>query len=207
MTSRVRPTRAGRIRDGGAGTRRDCAADPLCGAAGDFTPALLPPRAVVVSAPRSVATAPVPPAPLPRVVSVPLAQQQPRAASAPAMTTTAAARTSGPAVSATQQPAAQSTMPSEPRPVALAQLSADQRRELPAMVMGGSIWSDNARAASSSSTDRWFVKANSRGGCHPRTHRAQGGHPALARPPNRSAALTAVELVVEALVEPVARRS
>jgi general secretion pathway protein B len=30
------------------------------------------------------------------------------------------------------------------RPVQLAQLSAELRRELPAMVLGGAIWSDNA---------------------------------------------------------------
>lgn len=34
--------------------------------------------------------------------------------------------------------------PAPPRTVTMAQLSADQRRELPPMVIGGSIWSDNA---------------------------------------------------------------
>ncbi len=101
-----------------------------------------PPATVDVAAP---APAPVPeprpetvaapaPSPLPVVVSAPPA---PRAA--PAL---AAAPVAGPAATASTATAPSAAGVTAPTP--LAALTPAQRRELPSLVMGGSIWSDNA---------------------------------------------------------------
>ena len=74
----------------------------------------------------------LPPAVLPQVVSAP----PPAVLPAP--------RAEAPAAKAsTPLPSAAPGAPAAPRPLAIAELSADQRRDLPAMVIGGSIWSDN----------------------------------------------------------------
>ena len=95
------------------------------------TPAPLP---VVASAP-APAPRPTPavtprPAPLPVVVSAP---PVPALAPAPAV----------PAPVPLLEPAVANTAPG-PRTVRLADLSAEQRRELPALSMGGSVWSESA---------------------------------------------------------------
>jgi general secretion pathway protein B len=86
-----------------------------------------------VSAPAPAPTAAAvadlrPPAPLPVVVSAPPAPV-PAASAAP------------PAAPSTTPPTA---APAAPRALAWAELSAEQKRELPPLVVGGSIWSDNA---------------------------------------------------------------
>ncbi len=74
----------------------------------------------------------LPPAVLPQVVSAP----PPAVLPAP--------RPEAPAAKASPPlPSAAPGAPAAPRPLAIAELSADQRRDLPAMVIGGSIWSDN----------------------------------------------------------------
>lgn len=84
------------------------------------------PTPVVVAAPAPVAVAPSA-APLPVVVSAPVPVAVPAPAPVPA------AAPSPPPVAA-----------APPRVPTLAELSAEQRRELPPLVMGGSIWSENA---------------------------------------------------------------
>jgi general secretion pathway protein B len=98
--------------------------------------------------PRATAPAPrpaPPPAPLPtlpQVVSVPPPAAQPaRPAAAPVPGTNAAPALPPAAAASNPSPPA---APAAPRVLTLAQLNAEQRRELPAMAVGGSIWSDNA---------------------------------------------------------------
>jgi general secretion pathway protein B len=96
---------------------------------------VLPPRvakvpATAVAAPEVVAPQPHPqpqPLPLPIVVSAPVPPAPVPAAKAPPV-------------------AAPTKVAAEPEPtlLALAQLSAEQRRELPPLVLGGSIWSTSA---------------------------------------------------------------
>ena len=83
-----------------------------------------PAPAPVVSMPAAPAVAPAPAPALPVVVSAPPAP-------APA----------APAASAPPPPVASAPAARTPT---LAELSAEQRRELPPLVMGGSIWSENA---------------------------------------------------------------
>lgn len=72
-------------------------------------------------------------APLPLVVSAPPA---PPVTAAPAVVDKPAA----PAVAAPRAPSA----PGLPRALRLSELTAEQRRELPSMSLGGSVWSDSA---------------------------------------------------------------
>lgn len=96
--------------------------------AGGAAPAAVP-AAAVTAVPPAPAPEPTPaPTPLPLVVSAP----PPAPATAPAP---AAADT--PAVAAAAAPAAA-------RVLRLSELSAEQRRELPSMSLGGSVWSDSA---------------------------------------------------------------
>lgn len=68
----------------------------------------------------------------------------PQVVSAPPPAVLPAPRAEAPAAKAsTPLPSAAPGAPAAPRPLAIAELSADQRRDLPAMVIGGSIWSDN----------------------------------------------------------------
>lgn len=90
-------------------------------------PATLPPPAAALPAP------PAPPAPLPLVVSAPPAEPAPRVASAT------------PAPSPALPPSA----PAAPTPIVtqvrrLAELPPEQRRELPPLVVSGSVWSEQA---------------------------------------------------------------
>lgn len=90
-------------------------------------PAAAPAAAVpAVSAPVAPPLA-SPPPPLPIVVSAPPQPAQPAVAAAPL-----------------SAPAAAASRPAAAPPTPLAALSADQRRELPPLVLGGSIWSDSA---------------------------------------------------------------
>lgn len=92
-------------------------------------PVAVPAAASAPAQPRRAAEAPAPvvPAPLPQVVSAPAPPLPPPVA--------AIARAAAPAVP--QAPAR------APTP---ADLAPDQRRELPALAVGGSVWSDNAAA-------------------------------------------------------------
>ena len=92
----------------------------------------------VVAAPISApAVAPVPaPIPLPIVVSA--APATPAPAPAPAQTPTQTQSASPPAA-----PAAVQASAAQPKAVPLQQLAADLRRELPPLVVGGSVWSDS----------------------------------------------------------------
>ena len=119
------------------------------------TPAALPAVAPAPAPAPALAPLPAPavtprPAPLPVVVSAPPAPvpvqvplQVPVQAQAQAQ---APGPGPGPAVLTPvplPAPAAQSTAPA-PRTVRLADLSAEQRRELPTLSMGGSVWSESA---------------------------------------------------------------
>jgi general secretion pathway protein B len=121
------------------------AATPIAASPPSATP---PPAAAAAAAPVAVAPAPMTPA-LPVVVSAP-----PAAAANPAavvvsakpdmpakvpLRATAPAAASDSAKAPTQPPGK-----AEPQTLTLAQLSPEQRRELPPMVVGGSVWSDNA---------------------------------------------------------------
>lgn len=89
--------------------------------------------APVSATPAAVAPAPAPlPAPLPVVVSAPAAPPSP----APAVNTAPSSAVPASAV----VPAA----PPPPRALRLSELSAEQRRELPSMSLGGSVYSDSA---------------------------------------------------------------
>lgn len=90
------------------------------------------PLPMVVSAPAPVALVPGPAAPVPRPASTPPAALP--AATAPP---SAAAGAGTPPVP---------PMPAAPRSVKLAELSAEQRRELPPLALGGSIWSESVLA-------------------------------------------------------------
>lgn len=83
----------------------------------------------VASAPVPAAQA-VPPAPLPQVVSVPPVVAAPAPVPAPVVAPVIAAPAAAPA----------------PRSLTLAELTPEQRRELPPLVMGGSIWSENVQS-------------------------------------------------------------
>jgi general secretion pathway protein B len=84
---------------------------------------------VVVATPQAAPAAPAP-APLPRVVSVPPVVVAP-----------------APAPVARQPPApAPAPAVAVPRTLTLAELTPEQRRELPPLVMGGSIWSENPQS-------------------------------------------------------------
>lgn len=96
-------------------------------------PALGAPRAAEAGG--SVTPSPAPPAPLPLVVSAPPA--------APGIAAPAAAATAIADARPAPVPAAAS-VPAAPVTVALAALTPEQRRDLPPLAMGGSIWSDNA---------------------------------------------------------------
>lgn len=96
------------------------------------TPALAP-TAAPTGAPAAAPTAAPTPAPLPVVVSAP-----PAPSPAPAPTSTAAA---SPAPAAAVSPSASTPAP---RVVRLADLNAEQRRDLPPLSMGGSVWSESS---------------------------------------------------------------
>lgn len=103
------------------------------GTAGTAPPVPVPvPSAVLVTAPATV------PPPLPTVVSVPAPSPSPSAA--------VAAVPAAPLPPPVSSPAALPAAVAAPRSVALAELTPEQRREMPALAMGGSIWSDNALA-------------------------------------------------------------
>ncbi|RVU47440.1 general secretion pathway protein GspB [Rubrivivax rivuli] len=90
-------------------------------------PAAAPAPAVVAAPPAA------PPAPLPLVVSAPTPTVGADAPAAPA----------APAVA--DRPAAPAPAPAPaPRALRLSELTAEQRRELPSMSLGGSVWSDSA---------------------------------------------------------------
>ena len=108
------------------------AATPASAGTAGTAPPVPVPSAVLVTAPATV------PPPLPTVVSVPAPSPSPSAA-VPA----APAAQLPPPVSS---PAALPAAVTAPRSVALAELTPEQRREMPALAMGGSIWSDNALA-------------------------------------------------------------
>jgi general secretion pathway protein B len=115
-----------------------------------IAPIAAAPPPVVMAAPAAVAP------PLPIVVSAPPAA--PALVSAkPELTAKAPVKAAAPALAqvAPRSPAAPPALPPAPPPaptspkveistLTLAQLSADQRRELPPLVVGGSVWSDNA---------------------------------------------------------------
>jgi general secretion pathway protein B len=94
-------------------------------------PAVVP--AVVPAAPEA-APAAVPSPSLPVVVSAPVVA--PPKVSAPAA--------APPVAPATPRTPAAGPAGAEPRAVPLAELTAEQRREMPPMAIGGSIWSENA---------------------------------------------------------------
>jgi general secretion pathway protein B len=109
------------------------------------------------TAPVASATAPRPagtaaPAPAPRPASPPLAALAPVPAplpivvSAPAPAVVPAAPSPMGATTAAASPPAAADKPgvAELRTLRLADLTADQRRELPALAVGGAIWSENA---------------------------------------------------------------
>jgi general secretion pathway protein B len=85
----------------------------------------------VLPVPQAAPAVPAP-APLPRVVSVPPVVVTPSPAPAPS-----------PAPVASPPPAPAAAVP---RTLALAELTPEQRRELPPLVMGGSIWSENPQS-------------------------------------------------------------
>lgn len=105
------------------------------------------PPAVVATAALPVPAVAPPPAPLPIVVSapplpVPAPMPAPVPAAAPAPAGPGAAgRAPAPAIA--PAPAAPATAPT-PRTVRLADLGAEQRRDLPPLSMGGSVWSESA---------------------------------------------------------------
>lgn len=111
-----------------------------------WRPQMAPPATSVVAAP---AAAPAPvlapsPAPLPVVVSAPPAvAPAPAPAPAPAVPAVAAAPAT-PAVNPNPAPAAATSTAPPPRTVRFSELSAEQRRDLPALSMGGSVWSESA---------------------------------------------------------------
>lgn len=100
------------------------ASGPLASPAGAEAPAAALPTVAPVA----------PPAPLPMVVSAPPAQPVDGSLPAPPPAVAAPATAAPPAASAPAAPAA----------VLLSALTPEQRRDLPPLVMGGSIWSDNA---------------------------------------------------------------
>ncbi len=92
------------------------------------------------AAPAAPATRALPPAveprpPLPVVVSAPTVAPTPSRAVPPAP---------APATPPATAPTTAAAAAAEPRPIPLGQLSAEQRRELPPMAIGGAIWSENA---------------------------------------------------------------
>ena len=101
-------------------------------AAPAVAPAVAPVVAPVVAPAVAATVAPTPPA-LPIVVSAVPVAPAPGPAPAPA-----------PAAAPVAIPVDTPAVPSAPKPVPLPSLSADQRRELPRLVVGGSVWSDNA---------------------------------------------------------------
>jgi general secretion pathway protein B len=103
-------------------------------------PAATLPASTAAALPAPVA-APAPQTRLPVVVSAPV--EAAVQASAPALPASIPA----PAVAAAPVPVAPPTAtapPAGPRVVRLAQLPAEQRRELPSLTVGGSVWSDSA---------------------------------------------------------------
>jgi general secretion pathway protein B len=122
----------------------------------------LEPAQTVAQAPEQATKSPVgavpPPAPvtappLPQLVSVPAAPLPPASLAAPATRASPAASTATvqPAAPASTAAALGAPAQSHPveraaavRPTPLADLSADQRRELPALNVNGSVWSDSA---------------------------------------------------------------
>ena len=107
-----------------------------------------PPRAAVGVNDGPVRSQPAPaPAVLPPTILPPTILPQavlPQVVSAPPPAVLPAPRAEAPPAEASPPlPSAAPGAPAAPRPLAIAELSADQRRDLPAMVIGGSIWSDN----------------------------------------------------------------
>ncbi len=106
--------------------------------------------------PAPISAPPVAVSPLPQLVSAPTV---PAAAAPPSATTATTARGAQPLSTAPVQPIVPATVsvaaslpaqvnsaerPATVRPSPLADLSADQRRELPALNVSGSVWSDSA---------------------------------------------------------------
>lgn len=117
------------------------------------TPTHAPTQALTPAPTPGPAPSPAPsPAPLPVVVSAPPQAASPPPAAVAAATppapapavspgSTTAALPTSPSATAT---APTSTSVSTPRTVRFSDLSAEQRRELPALSMGGSVWSESA---------------------------------------------------------------
>jgi general secretion pathway protein B len=111
--------------------------------------AITPPAPVATPAVVAAPAAAAAPAPLPVVVSAPPAAPANNAPivvnARPEVPTKLPAK---PAPPAALPPSAQPPTPppakAEPQTLTLAQLSPEQRRELPPLVVGGSVWSDNA---------------------------------------------------------------
>jgi general secretion pathway protein B len=97
----------------------------------EAAPSVLPPPAPLPVTPAAV-TAPAP-QPLPVVVSAPVVP-------VPALV----ARPASASVLPQPQDKPQPQLQPQPQSLSLAQLSTEQRRELPPLVLGGSIWSDSA---------------------------------------------------------------
>jgi general secretion pathway protein B len=122
-------------------------------------PAGAPMAPATVVQPQATVTAPAaapPPAPVATTLPVVVSAPSPAPALVPALPTPApppvAALPAPPPVAALPAPPPTAATPAPPRPgaapepraVPLAELSPEQRRELPPMAVGGSIWSDSA---------------------------------------------------------------
>lgn len=103
---------------------------------GPAVPAIAPSPALTTALPMPAPTTPRPPPALDTAAATP---RLPQVVSVPP-----AALETPPVPAAPPAPLAAPAPPQPPRTLTLAQLSAGQRRELPAMVVGGSIWSDSA---------------------------------------------------------------
>jgi general secretion pathway protein B len=115
--------------------------------------AALPPTVVpspaAAAAPAAVTAVPAAAPPLPIVVSAPPAAAAPVAPAAvsakPDVLARAAAKSALPApVAAASTAPLSAPAKAEPVTLTLAQLSPEQKRDLPPLVVGGSVWSDNA---------------------------------------------------------------
>lgn len=101
-------------------------------------PAALPTSLPVSSSPAtSLPATSLPATSLPASLPAPSPKPLPVVVSAPQPSPTSHPPSTSPRAPPVAQPA--------PRPIPLGQLTAEQRRELPAMVLGGSIWSESAQ--------------------------------------------------------------
>ncbi len=119
---------------------------PATAAATAAATAPTPAVAVAVAPTQAVATTPSPvPAPLPTVVSAPKAAK-PVQAPAPAVAAASGAAAPVAAAASSVAPPPKPALAAAPAAAPIPVLTADMQRTWPPLVLGGSVWSDNASA-------------------------------------------------------------